>query len=275
MTNGDSFFKIYVGAAAARSNPSGGRVKGLKRRIKEHLSYANSETRKAESGQLHCNEIRKEGSRCNFVVLVRFAEPVDRSLVHIAEAVMTILFASWNSRCFAVLRPNNLPQSPCWGLNNANPLDFGVSSCVDPGLHRVRQENGQNLARKRREANIAKASEGGVFRVTAQQMSPSYWDFKFKICGETIKIPSGIGVYMGIHHWRFVEVHCDVDVPHNSAYAMRARRGDTERRLGIYLQGYQANGKYEDAKFVKWIQCDSAEAVDRARRIMAQLNRNY
>lgn len=213
VTNDDpSFFKIYVGAASSSMIPQNGKSNSLKRRIRQHLSYARSKTCRPPSGQPHCNEIQKERSHCNFVVLVRFAQPVGKPLVHIAEAIMTILFASWDNQTFTNIRPTSLPSSLCWGLNNANPLDYGVSSFVNSKAIQIRKDNGRRMARKRREASVAKAKEGGHFRVTAHQVRPSYWDFKFYICGETIKIPSEMGLYIGLHRQRYVHVHCEVAI---------------------------------------------------------------
>jgi hypothetical protein len=264
VTNDDpSFFKIYVGAASSSMIHQNGKSKGLKRRIREHLSYARSKTRRPPSGQPHCNEIRKERSHCNFVVLVRFAQLVGKPLVHIAEAIMTILFASWDSQTFTNLRPTNLPRSLCWGLNNANPLDYGVSSFVNS------KDNGRRMARKRREVSIAKAKEGGHFRVTAHQVRPSYWDFQFYLCGETIKIPSVMGLSMGLHLQRCVHVHCEVGATqHESPYATRASWGSNERRLGICLKECCIHSYSRGKTFTKLVQCDSIQAVSRAKRII-------
>jgi hypothetical protein len=55
----------------------------------------------------------------HFIVLVRFPEPVGRPVIHIAEALMTILFAAWNNRIFWELRPASLLRpNEDWGLNN-------------------------------------------------------------------------------------------------------------------------------------------------------------
>lgn len=232
-----SLFKIYVGSAAASSVPLSRKPKGLRRRIQEHMSYARSKTRSPQSGQPHCNEIREKGSHCNFVVLVQFAEQVKKPLVHIAEAVMTILFASWDSQSFSSLRPVCLPRGPYCGLNNANPLDYGVSSCVSLRAGQIRTENGRRKAQKMREASIAKAKEGGPFLVTTQQISPSYWDFRVKICGANIKIPSELGLSVGLHIRRTLNIQCETDTPQqHHPYAAKAKWDESARRLGICLK---------------------------------------
>jgi hypothetical protein len=204
-------------------------------------------------------------SHCNFVVLVRFAQPVDKPLVHIAEAIMTILFASWDSKTFNCLRPANLPSSLCWGLNNANPLDYGVSSCAS----QIKKDNGRRRARKLREASVTKAKEGGHFRVTARQIRPSYWDFKFQLCGEVIKIPSEMGLSMGLHQQQCLHVHCEVGATqHESPYAARASWGSNERTLGICLKGCCVHSWNRGKTFTKWVQCNSIQAVSRAKRII-------
>jgi hypothetical protein len=81
---------------------------------------------------------------------------VDKPLVHIAEAIMVILFASWDRQTFNSLRPANLPSSLCWGLNNANPLDYGVSSYACSKASQNRKENRRRMARKQRDTSVEK-----------------------------------------------------------------------------------------------------------------------
>jgi hypothetical protein len=206
-------------------------------------------------------------------VLVRFAQAVGKPLVHIAEAVMTILFASWNSQTFTDLRPTNLPSSLCWGLNNANPLDYGVSSFVGSKPIQFRKDNGRRMAQKLREVSVTKAKEGGHFRVTAHQVRPSYWDFRFHLCGETIKIPSEMGLSMGLYLHRCVHVHCEVSATqHESPYTTKASWGSNERRLGISLEDCCAHNYSRGKAFKRWVQCNSIEAASRAKRIIEQLD---
>lgn len=94
------------------------------------------------------------------------------------------------------------------------------------------------MAQKLREASVAKAKERRHFRVTVRQVRPCYWDFKFYLCGQTIKVPSEMGLSMGLHLQPCVHVHCEVGAAqHESPYATRASWGSTERRLCICLKG--------------------------------------
>lgn len=244
----------------------------MRRRIQDHLSYLRS-TRKPQSGQPHSGEIRKEGRLCNFVVLVQFTDPVDTPLVYIAEAIMMILFASWNSQAFNCLRPEDLPRSLFLGLNNANPLHYGVCSNMGARARQNQKESGLRRARALIDTSVSKAIKGGLVHITAHQPRQSYWDFKFKICGETIRIPSSQGISVGLHLRRLLHVQCEVSSDqHKFPYATRAESTATSSRLGICLKGYHVHGPDQGKYFKIWIQCNSGKkAVTRASKLIALL----
>lgn len=85
-------------------------------------------------------------------------QPVDKPLVHMAEAIMVILFATWNRQTFNSnsLRPANLLSSLCWALNNTNPLDYRVSSYICSKVSKVRKDNRRRMAQKQIETSVEK-----------------------------------------------------------------------------------------------------------------------
>lgn len=272
VTSGDpTYFKIYVGSGATVSTRK--KINGLRRRIQEHLSSVRCSTSRPQSGQIHSREVYKEGSHCNFVVLVQFPEPVDPPLVHIAEAIMVILFASWDRNpVFRRLRPKSLQPCLAWGLNNANPLNYGVCDGTSPTSRQRMSLNGQKRAKARMGASVAKAKEGGPVRVTTQRLSPSYWDFKFKICGETIHIPSNQGQTVGIHKQRTIYVKCEVaSEQHKSPYANKAEAGDISKKLGVCIMSGADPHASRVKGFQIWLQCNSKKAVSRAKRLIVLL----
>ena len=65
-------------------------------------------------------------------MLLRFAVQTYKALDHIAEAVIAIVFAWWNShsQTLITLRPDSLPMSPFAGMSYANLLGYEVSNYV-------------------------------------------------------------------------------------------------------------------------------------------------
>lgn len=98
-----------------------------------------------------------------------FARPVDKPLVHIAEAIMVILFASWDRQTFNSLRPANLPSSLCWGLYNANPLDYWGSSYVCSKASQVRKDKRRIMAQKQRETSVEKRGRPFSYHSTSDE----------------------------------------------------------------------------------------------------------
>ncbi|KAL5364804.1 hypothetical protein BJX96DRAFT_139009 [Aspergillus floccosus] len=269
VTNEDpKYFRIYVGSSAAVSDSR--RVRGLNRRIREHLSFIRSESGRPESGIPHSVEVKKPGSRASFIILVRFATPVDRAVVHIAEAVMTILFASWDNKTFLYLRPAYLPKPDGWGLNNSNPMDFAIPGhSSDPGYREGQILGGRNRAAKMQRRRIANAQAGGAVRIIAYHAQGRYWGFRFNLCGESFVIPTALGRSLGLRYNRVVNVKCDIRVDqHPFAYAQKAQWESKARRLGICLKGTYRRGECKGQKFQKWIQCNSDTAVLRAERLI-------
>lgn len=181
---------------AAGSVGSGRRFGGLRRRIREHLTYAKSSNPHPQSGMLHCNEMRNDDAHLNFVVLVRFLETAEMPLVHISEAPMTINFASWKHQSFLRLRPSNLAQHRGWGLNNTNPLDFSIAGTVDHtnsqerALKGARTKVARNLPKK-----IADARAGWSVRTCIDRRRNN---FRFTLCKESISISSTLGGILGL-----------------------------------------------------------------------------
>ncbi|CVK92416.1 uncharacterized protein FMAN_07312 [Fusarium mangiferae] len=269
ITNNDpNYFKVYVGAAG--SVGSGRRFGGLRRRIREHLTYAKSTKLHPQSGMLHCNEMTKVDARLNFVVLVRFSRAVEIPLVHISEALMSIFFASWKSQSFLRLRPRYLAQHREWGLNNANPLDFSIVGTVDHTKSRERALKGartkvaRNLAK-----SIADAQAGCSVRTYKDRRSNN---FHFILCKEKILISSTLGGSLGLTDQPVVRVECDIRIPrHPSPYAAKAPWQSEAGKLGICLCGQYSRGPSKGEPFKKWISCDSNVAVARAERLLSMI----
>lgn len=269
VTNEDpKYFRIYVGSSAAVSDNH--TVRGLNRRIRDHLSFIRSESGRPESGIPHSVEVKKPGSRANFIILVRFATPVDRPVVHIAEAIMTILFASWDNKTFLYLRPAYLPKPDGWGLNSSNPMDFAIPGHYSGPEYREQQIlRGRNMAARMQERRVAEAKAGGAVRVGAYHVKGKYLEFRFNLCGEIFCIPTTLGKSLGLDIYRVVNVECDIRVEqHPFAYAQRAQWEAKARRLGICLKGTYQRGECKGQEFQKWIQCNSDMAVLRAERLI-------
>lgn len=270
VTNDDPhYFKIYVGAAG-----STGHRGGLRRRIQEHLGYAKSQSQpssqRAQSGLLHCSEMTKRGARPNFAVLVRFSQPVPAALVHIAEALMTILFASWDSRTFLNLRPKYLAESRNWGLNVASPLDYPIVSNYERAEWKMQHaKSAQERARRNQQRRIERARAGSSVRVYSSHAGN---DFRFTLCGERITIPTTLATTLGLKMQPMVQVECEIrEKQHPLAYAQGAPWHSEARRLGIRLRGHFACGPCQGQSFEKWIQCGSKAAITRSERIVNML----
>ncbi|KAJ6016357.1 hypothetical protein N7540_010948 [Penicillium herquei] len=221
-------FQVYVGSAAAISGE--GRIRGLRRRVLEHLSFVRSPTRQPASGQLHSREIRRADRHCNFVVLAYFIEPVVSPLVHITEAIMTIFFASWHNEVFASLRPKGLPDIISGRLNNANPLNYGVCSGIGPRARERMKQNGRRRAEALRDAQISKLIKGGPIHIAAYKPRPSYWAFRFFLCGQTFHIPSKLGLSIGLDRERLVHAVFELaSDQHQHPYATAAVSNDSAR----------------------------------------------
>jgi hypothetical protein len=207
----------------------------------------------------------------NFVILVRFPNPVPVPLVHIAEAVMTILFASLENRTFLWLRPVHLARSGKWGLNEASPLDCSIVSVSDKA--RARQsEYGRKRAAKERDRMIATARQGCNVRVTRANLNGKPRGFRFTFCGEHVTVPATLATSLGLHLDPNVKVVYDVRADrHPNAYAERAKWGHNGGRLGICLNGHYNCGPCKGQSYEKWIQCNSDVAVMRAERIIKLL----
>lgn len=267
VTNEDpSYFRIYVGAAGSVGDR---RFAGLRRRIQEHLRYAKSKQH-AQSGIPHSNEITKPGAHPNFVVLVRFSEAVPIPTVHVAEALMTILFASWDNHIWKDLRPSHLAECRDWGLNQANPLDFAIVSIYDRAKFKARLvESARTKAARNQVRRIDNARAGHFVRIHPDR---SRNNFRFKLCAESIMISATLGNTLGLKSHPEVKVECDIrPEQHPSAYALKATWESDARRLGIRLQGQYGQGPCKGQEFKEWIQCGSNAAVARAERIIRML----
>ncbi|KID93388.1 hypothetical protein MAJ_10655, partial [Metarhizium majus ARSEF 297] len=268
VTNVDpSYFRIYVGAA---SSVGGRRYAGLRRRIQEHLRYAKTKLGHAQSGIPHCNEMTMPGANPNFAVLVRFSEAMPVPLIHVAEALMTIFFASWDNQVFKNLRPSHLAECRDWGLNKANPLDFAIVSIYDRTNSKARLvENARKRAARNQMRRIENARAGHVVRLYLDRCRNN---FRFKLCAETIMIPTTLGNTLGLKSSSIIKVECDIRAErHPSAYALKATWESNAGRLGICLLGQYGQGPCKGQEFKKWIQCGSNVAVARAERIIRML----
>jgi hypothetical protein len=207
----------------------------------------------------------------NFVVLVRFPSPVLVPLVHIAEAVMTIIFATLENHTFLSLRPGHLAEPSRWGLNEASPLDYSIVS--DSAVAQARRsQNSQKVAARERDRMIATACEGCKVRVTRANLHGKPRGFRFNFCGERITIPASLATSLGLHIEPSVKVVFDVrEGRHPYVYAVRAKWGHKGERLGICLKGQYHRGPRKDQSYEKWIQCSSDVAVIRAEKIIGLL----
>ncbi|KPM42470.1 hypothetical protein AK830_g4115 [Neonectria ditissima] len=265
------YFRIYIGAASSAGSQ---RFAGLRRRIQEHLGFAKSKSGRAQSGIPHCTEMTKPGAHPNFVVLIRFSEVVPIPIVHVAEALMTILFASWDNQTFMDLRPGHLAEHRDWGLNKANPLDFGIVSIYDRDRVKAQLvESARKKAARNKTKSIENARAGHFVRTYPDRMRNN---FRFKLCAESIMISATLGGDLGLKGHPAVKVECDIRVQqHPSPYALKASWKSNARRLGICLKGEYSQGPCKGQGFKKWVQCGSHAAVARAERIVGRLEGWY
>jgi hypothetical protein len=178
-------FKIYIGAAT--TVPGGHKVIGLRRRIREHLAHAKLQRHRLSTSAPHANKTLNPNADINFVILVQFPNPVPVPLVHITEAVMTILFTSLENRTFSWLRPVHLVQSGKWGLNEASPLEYSIISKSDKA--RAHQsEYRQKRAAKERDRMITTAPQGCNVRVTRANLNGKPRGFQFNFCSEHVAV---------------------------------------------------------------------------------------
>jgi hypothetical protein len=228
-------------------------------------------------------EARKPGAKANFIVLARFGQPVEAPLVFITEALMTILFGSWNNRVFLKLQPSFLLRRKInWGLNTANPLDHGVASYMrkeHPDIPSDRYKsrahyiaNGRRRATQRKAELLDNARSGGPVKVTVQHVRSKHLTFQFQLLGETFRIPSPLALSLGLDQSKEVNVEYKISADqHPFAYATKARWKDETRKLGVRLTGYFSHGPRKGEPFKRWIHCSSGEAISRVRRVMRVL----
>jgi hypothetical protein len=212
----------------------------------------------------------KAGTHPNFVVLARFSEIVPAPLVHITEALMAILFASWNNKTFLRLRPEHMSEHRSWGLNKANPLDFAIVSVCGRDEMKARVAES---ARRRVAQNLKRSIENAhAAYLVRPHLDRSRNCFRFKLCAETIMISSALGNSIGLKRHTSVKVECDLQRhQHPAPYAQKGRWNSEARRLGICLKGIYGAGPCKGQQFKKWIECSSNAAVARAERIIAKL----
>lgn len=272
-------FRVYVGSAAGI--PKGRRDSGLSRRIKEHVASTKRGSR-PESGVLHVRELGRVGAQPHFIILVRFSEEVEVPIVRIAEALMVVLFNTWDNQVFRSLRPANLIRTSRYmGLNNANPLTGGFIVLSDLAHPEDAVKHDEYLARcrstgKRMSAqNMAKilknAREGGSVTVTRRLAAKTGASrYGFKALGQQIYIPSGLAKDFGLDITRKVNVVYDISQgkPHHTPFACQTKYDHPSRLLGIKLKGVYDRGPMKGEEFQKWLQCGSSRAALTAKHIM-------
>lgn len=273
-----SDFRIYIGSAAGVYK--GRKDSGLCRRIKEHIASRKKGSR-PESGMIHAQELSKETSRTNFIILVRFAKAVDPCVVRIAEALMTILFGTWDNKAFRTLRPRDLtPITRQVGLNNANPLTGGFLTLADlrhPDDTDKREEYMKRCkltGKKRADRNMARilsiAKKGGPAAIIRRATTkPGDFQYSFKALKQELFIPKELAKCLGLDDNSKLTVEYEISEgrPHHTPYASKARYEDPGRALGIKLKGTYRHGPLEGLDLHRWLESGSLQAVRKARII--------
>jgi hypothetical protein len=272
-------FRVYVGSAAGI--PKSRKDSGLSRRIKEHIVSMKKGSR-PESGVLHAKELGKVGAQPHFIILVRFSGEVDVPIVRIAEALMVVLFETWDNQVFRSLRPANLTRIPRHiGLNNANPLTGGfivlgdLAHPEDTAKHDEYMARCRSMGKRMSAQNMAKilknAREGGSVTVTRRLAAKTgVSQYGFKALGQHIFIPSGLARDFGLDSTRKINVVYDIsqEKPHHTPFACKTRYDHPSRLLGIKLKGHYGRGPMKGDEFQKWLQCGSSRVALTAKHIM-------
>lgn len=224
-------------------------------------------------------ELRSIGNRANFIILVRFEKKIESAVVRIAEALMLILFDTWDHKIFKSLRPRALASfSQHCGLNAVSPLSSG-SKVVSTPIKTPRSRRnfawdagqmGSGGRPKKMEKLIAHAKEGGVVAVT-RVVFHNRSQFSFKAMGQKTFVPLGLAQALRLQFLKKINIVYDIShrEQHHTPYACKSKDGDPSSHLGIKLEGRHCGGVNEGLEFGKWIKCNSLQAVTKADRIVS------
>ncbi len=109
--NNPSYVQIFIGSAAG---PYKQPIKSKKRDRELHikiLSHTLSSQRKRYPGRYEAT-LENPDSKANWIILVSFSNDVDKTLVYIAHAIMTVLFGAYDNPHYHEYRPPLLSEYP-------------------------------------------------------------------------------------------------------------------------------------------------------------------
>jgi hypothetical protein len=284
------YVRVYVGSAAGPYTQllsDRRRDRGLHQRIMSHRQ------RSVRQGSLKKHEklLQNPGIRSNWLIMVSFRKNVPKALVHIAHAVMSVMFEACESKSYIACRPDRLPDCPrSWGLNELSLLgQHGLA-----GYNSIRQGQTKEDAALVRERNVLvgqrrqgskcqdhynRLESGGAIHVNVLILDGVIKRFfvtpmtKRDGCHVDITVPRVIGLAYGLQISRSVDIQFDLQSgkDHTHPYAIKAPSASSTRKLGILISGRYACGPQIGDEFEYWIQCNRKEAINKAEILIRKM----
>lgn len=288
--NDASFVRIYIGSAAGpykKPLKDCRYDRGIHQRIRTH----NQPSLQTRSQKKHESLLREPGIRSNWLIMVSFQQNVPCALVHIAHAVMAVMFGSYESIPYISCRPSQLRDYPrSWGLNELSPLSqHGLANYnrtrhgkMDEEMAFIHKTNvlaGERCQDSRRQRHNERLQSGGNIHVNVLVINSVVKRFFITPMTKNdgshidISIPRVAGLTFGLEISRSVNLRCDLEpgATHQHPYAIQAPNTSLACTLGILISGHYACGPQLGNKFDYWIQCNRPEAIGKAENIVRKL----
>ncbi|WQF84253.1 hypothetical protein CDEST_09267 [Colletotrichum destructivum] len=289
LTNDDeSAIKIFVGAAAGPYKPRSGGMRGRIQGLQAEMRAKKSST------VLHFQAARTAGWRTNWVTLAAFKTRVDKEMVVVAQATMTVLLGSCPRSSYVACRPTRLKPAPqAWGLNEIAPLRLDGLATYYKGFDTMDQEEAVILRQKRAIASETtsftasrrrqdRLRNGGPVRVYVLRQGGRVVRFHVTLMTAKdgahvdITIPLMIGLEYGLQTTRKVDIKLELSARnHHTPFANKAAHNTNARRLGIILSGTRATGSMKGMGFTHWLQSPRKAALLKAEKLIQFLSKYH
>ncbi|KAF2787134.1 hypothetical protein K505DRAFT_367622 [Melanomma pulvis-pyrius CBS 109.77] len=284
------YASIYIGSAAGpykQPLKDRRRDRGLHQRILSH----NQQSVRQRSLKKHERLLQNPGIHSNWLVIVSFQQNVPKALVHLAHAVVTVMFRASENPHYLACRLDRLPIChQFWGLNELsslghhgladyNRIRHGQSIEEATLVHERNVTAGQRHAHSGRQDHYNRLIGGSPIRVNVLVINGVVQRFfitpltKADGCHIDVTIPRGVGLTYGLQVSRTVTVQFDLQLgrDHSQPYAVKAPSCSFSRQLGILISGEYTYGPQMGKKFEHWIQSNRHEAISKPEKLVRKI----
>lgn len=242
-TSDQSFVRIYVEKAAGPYKAGALRHhRGLHSKIAGEKSILKKGRAKNIYRNLQCAPHHVS----TWTILLSFAVDVEKPLVIIAHAVMTVLFQGYENGPYLRCRPPDMPLAlPTWGLNHIGPLgqdglteykkhyllsDPNEAEFIRHATSASAKDSNQKRSLLTQRKRIDRLINGGQIHVNVLKISGIVRRFFFTALTKSegshidITVPIDIGIKHGLEEHRTLQVVFDVapTTDHQIPYAIHA-----------------------------------------------------